>query len=374
VAAHIVRLDAKPHTGFMRKQSLRILVALITLGISVSSSWLLHRLRQPRPLPVEAKPCPTPTPPPAPQCVPIPYEEDDAEYPDESDLSPSEISWFIDNHPRAKLEKLWARLHIKDGQTLYSDFSECGHCSTRLDYYDLDAEAGDEALLKVSDGLTESYRYLVFKQMNVDDWRLLGHADEWGKYKDSQSFTVLSGGRPWLVTQGQSASGSGVAYYHNRVFEVTKNRLKEVASYESEGYQSGWDSCPTREFTTRILDIQKDQDQTRVKVEFDLDYSLGTDDEKDQHLFSKRQVAVFVSSGKSGQVLDRNESTVTQRELDHIYKIDSMTEDDFLKYNPSELLQLAKRGTKPQKNWLKNFLERCDKSSEEQRLLAALAE
>jgi len=60
-------------------------------------------------------------------------------------------------------------------------------------------------------------------------------------------------------------------------------------------------------------------------------------------------------------------------ELDHFYKMDSMTEEDFLKYNLPELLNLAKRGTKAQKNWLKEFLERCETSAEKQRLLAALA-
>jgi len=371
VAGHIVSVTTKPHTGYMRKLSLRILVALITLAISLSSSWLVHRLRQQKPRPVEPPPCPTATPTPAPQAVPIPSNEDDDEYPDDKDLSPWEISWFIDAHPRAKLQKLWARLHIKEGDTMYSDFSQCFDCSAKVDFYDLDGEPGDEALLKISDTGSESYRYLVFDYRDhADDWHFIGHVDEWGKYKESQSFMVVSGGQTWLVTQGQSASGSGVAYYHNRVFGVTRRHLNEVASYESEGYQSDWDVGPTSEFSTRILDIQKIRNQTRVKVEFNLDYFLNGDD--DVRLFSKQQIAVFVSSNKSDQALDREQSSVTPRELEHIYTIDSMTQDDFLKYNLSELLNLAKRGTKAQKNWLKEFLERCETCAEKQRLLAAL--
>jgi len=339
--------------------------------ISVSYSWLLHRPT--KPAPVEPAPFPTPTP----QVVSIPDEEDAAEYPEEEGLSPWDIASFIDSHPRAKLQKLWKRLHVKDVQSEHSDFSECGSCESRLDYYDLDSEPGDEALLKISDALSESYRYLVFKQTGEahrmadrDAWRLIGHIDEWGKYQESQSSILVSGGRTWLVTNGQSASGSGVAYYHNRVIEVTKNRLNEVASYESEGHQSDWDTCPAREFTSRILDIQRAQNQTRVKVEFNLDYLM---EDEDRCLFSKRQVAMFVSSNNSRQVLDSSESTVTQRELEHIYTLDSMTEADFLKYNLSELLNVARRGTKAQKNWLKEFLERCETSAEKQRLLAALA-
>jgi hypothetical protein len=50
-----------------------------------------------------------------------------------------------------------------------------------------------------------------------------------------------------------------------------------------------------------------------------------------------------------------------------------MTEHDFLKYNLSELLNLARRGNKAQKNWLKEYLERCDGSAEKRQLQAALA-
>ena len=107
-----------------------------------------------------------------------------------------------------------------------------------------------------------------------------------------------------------------------------------------------------------------------MKVEFNLDYL--TEDE-DRRLFSKRQVATFVSSNNSRQVLDSLDSTVTQRELEHICTVDSMTEHDFLKYNLSELLNLAERGTKAQKNWLKEYLERCDSSAEKRQLQAALA-
>src|SRR5262249_49316307 len=107
--------------------------------------------------------------------------------------------------------------------------------------------------------------------------------------------------------------------------------------------------------------------------EFNVDYSGWIDKAQDLFLFSKRQIAVFVSSNNSAPVLDRSESTVTQRELEHIYTVDSMTEHDFLKYNLSELFNLARRGTKAQKNWLKEYLERCESSAEKRQLQAALA-
>ena len=59
----------------MRKLSLRILVALATLGISLSFSWLLHPLHQPKPTTVE--PAFSPTPMPAAKPETISYQEDD---------------------------------------------------------------------------------------------------------------------------------------------------------------------------------------------------------------------------------------------------------------------------------------------------------
>ena len=354
----------------MRKLSIRILVALVTLAISLTFSWLLHRLRQPKPAPVEAAPCATLTP--AAQTEPVAYEEDNAEYPDDSPLSPWEISWFIEAHPTANLKKLWERLHVKDAEA-YSDFSECGNCAAKLDWYDLDTEPGDEAVLKISDDARESYRYLVFKPIEkTDDYRFIGHVDEWGKYKESQSFMAVGAGKVLLVTQGQSASGSGVAYYHNRVFEMTRNRLREIASYECEGHQSGEFDLPTRTFSTRILDIQKREGQIRVKLELNAIYSTWFAGDEPLQLFSKRQVAVFVSSHNSNPVLDRNESTITARELEHMYKVDSMTPDDFLQYNLFELLNLATRGDRAQKAWLKAFLKKSESGAEKRQLLAAL--
>ena len=109
----------------------------------------------------------------------------------------------------------------KAGKNLISDFSECEGCIASVQEYDLDNEPGDETLLKLSDGPMESFRYLVFKHQRNGKWSLLGHVDAWGKYKDSQSIVLASGGHYWLVIQGQSASGSGVALYENRIFSVS---------------------------------------------------------------------------------------------------------------------------------------------------------
>jgi hypothetical protein len=349
-----------------------MIVAFVTLSIGLTLSVLYKRFNHPKPQPQSTTPCSMLSPAPPTQCVAIPYEDDD-EYPDSSELTPWDIARFINDHPRANLARLWQRLHVKADQDFISDFSKCEGCIASVQDYDLDNEPGDETLLKLADGLAESFRYLVFKRQTNDKWRLLGHVDAWGKYKDSQSIVLASGGHSWLVIQGQSASGSGVALYENRVFSVSSNGLKEIASYECDGFQSGLDQWPTTEFTSRILSCELAGNQTKLTVEFTIEYWTWTSDDKRLPLFSKRQTAVFINSKNGKTVLDPNDSSITEHEMAHVYHIDSMTDFDFLQYNYSELLKLATRGNHPQKSWLKNYLKAYASDSVKKQTLAALA-
>jgi len=354
----------------VRNLLLRIIVAFLTLSIGLALSVLRKRFNQPKPQPQSTTPCSTPSPAPPTQCEAIPYEED---YPDSSELTPWDIARFIDAHPCANLDQLWQRLHVKaDDGFHFRFFSECEDCIASVQDYDLDNEPGDETLLKLADGPMESFRYLVFKRQTNDKWRLLGHVDAWGKYKDSQSIVLASGGHSWLVIQGQSASGSGVALYENRVFSISKNGLKEIASYESDGFQSGLAYWPTKEFTSRILSCELAGNQTKLTVEFTIDYWTWNSDNKRLPLSSKRQTAVFIKSKNGKPILDPNESSITEHEMAHICNIDSMTDIDFLQYNYSELLNLATQGNHAQKSWLKNYLKAYASDSVKKQTLAAL--
>jgi hypothetical protein len=58
-------------------------------------------------------------------------------------------------------------------------------------------------------------------------------------------------------------------------------------------------------------------------------------------LFSKRQKAVLVKPVRGVAYIDQTESEISQREMEHIYLIDSMTDTDFLRYNYSDLSNSA---------------------------------
>jgi hypothetical protein len=352
----------------MRKITIHVAFACTTmlLGVILSQAF---QLLQKQSHPADPLPYATPSPSPDSQIETPPDPRDD-EYPESNDLTPSEITWFIESHPQANLKRLWERLRVKPESDSVRDFSSCGHCRAEMTDYDLDNEWGDESLVKISDH--EVFRYLVFKHgEEKNDWKLLGHVDAWGKYRESQAFVLLSGGWSWLAIRGQSASGSGVAFYNTQIFEVTSKSLNFIVFYQSEGYQSGFEGWPTKAFTSRILSCENINGRKQVTVEFNIDYSGSTPGNKEP-LFSKRQIAEFLQSSNADTQLDPKHSTVTNRELDHVYNVDSMTDLDFLQYNYSELEQLARQGNKAQRTWLKSYLKEYATNSEQQRKLRAL--
>ena len=185
----------------MRKITIRVAFACTTMLLGLILSQVFQLLQK-QTHPAEPPPCATPSPSPDSQIETPPDPRDD-EYPESSDLTPSEIAWFIESHPQANLTRLWERLRVKPESNSVQDFSSCGHCQAEMTGYDLDNAWGNESLVKISDGAKEAYRYLVFKHLDgKNDWKLLGHVDAWGKYRESQAFVLLSGGRSWLAIQG----------------------------------------------------------------------------------------------------------------------------------------------------------------------------
>ncbi len=77
-----------------------------------------------------------------------------------------------------------------------------------------------------------------------------------------------------------------------------------------------------------------------------------------------------IASGK--RIVDKTRSQVSQPELETIYNIDSMTEEDFLKYNYPQLLQLLTGGNGTRRRWLPTYLKTCSNSPEKRRLTQPL--
>ncbi len=65
-------------------------------------------------------------------------------------------------------------------------------------------------------------------------------------------------------------------------------------------------------------------------------------------------------------------SNVSQHELDTVYNIDAMTQEAFLKYNQSQLHNIALGRDRQKKLWLFNYLKTFSDSTKKRTLLQLL--
>ena len=290
-------------------------------------------------------------------------------------LSPYDIETFINENPQANLSQLWQSLGVPTkAQRSNWDWYHCENCRAESSEFDLDGESGNEVLLRVAVG--EAYRYLVFKLDNdrEERWRLLGYIDAWGKYQEASHMVLLSDGKPWLLIRDQGASGSGVALYIDRLFQVTSRDLRELVAYSSEGHQVGYSHEPTRDFLGRISSCEIHDERATITIDYSVTYLMVSWDQLHYiPLLRKQQRAVLVGSlGRKGTMLDLNRSSVSRAELEAVYNIDSLSNEDFLKYNYRELLQIAAGTQVAKKEWLRQYLKECEDSIEHRRLVGIL--
>ncbi len=315
----------------------------------------------------------------------IPTPSDEKSKPQLKSLSPYDIESFVNSNPKTEIVEIWEKLKIADeynGSSPYDSergfFGGCSGCEAETYNFELDGQPGTEVLLRIEDRLQEACRYLIFKYKNSEaeenNWQLIGHIDhDFGRYQMPQHYLVLSGGESWLVVRVQGASGSGVALYNERVFTVRNNKVFEILTYPADGHQSGNNFEPSRNFAGRILDAKLENGVATVEVEFTVDYSTYNDTDDDISLWSKKQKAIFRKRLNSNQftIDSKKSSGLSEREIEAVYGIDSLTAEDLLKYNFTDLKKIATERPK-QKEWLRNFLRLCKPSSEKsalQRLL-----
>ncbi|MCM3873014.1 MAG: hypothetical protein ND895_20215 [Pyrinomonadaceae bacterium] len=297
-------------------------------------------------------------------------------------LSPNDIWNFIETHPQANLTKVWQGLQIRttniaESQQLqdagFNFLGQCSSCQAELSHYELDGEPGDEVVLKISDNLLQACRFLIFKSIGDrrDRWRLLGHIDQdFNKYRMADHTVLLSSGRRWLVIKGQASSGTGVVTYFDRVFVVTKGRVREVLGYISEGFQFGGTDRATRSFFGHLESVQIEGGVVSAVVDLSVKYTGDYANREDElPLFAKRQKAAFTRRLDSRkQVLDVSRSDLSESELAEVYQIDSLTEEGFFDYNDKELSSIARGRDVKKKDWLRRYLDTCQDTTQNRRL------
>ncbi len=109
-------------------------------------------------------------------------------------------------------------------------------------------------------------------------------------------------------------------------------------------------------------------DVVRLVVRYSVSY-VG-----EELLFKKHHTAVFTQRlGSQREVLDRVNSDISPQELESVYNIDTLSKEDFLKYNYKELSEIASGRDLTRKEWLRSFLKTCDDTVERRRLQRLLA-
>jgi hypothetical protein len=312
---------------------------------------------------------PTPTPPPA-QASP-----DQTSYPEDLELTPTQIEFFINDHPTADLTRLWERLGIHDDDDPITTVrNECGGCRAQSFYYNLDSPPDEEVVLLIRSPSWQTDRYLIFKPTGHKSAKFLGHIDAWAKYSPKHPVVLLSNGQAWLIVQSTGATGSGLGAWIDTIYQVSDRGVRRVTSYLSEVRQSGYEGRPTKVFAGRAVSCQTDRWSVIVEVSYSVEYfgDLGTES---VDLFGKQQTAVFAGSLLGGYAsFNPTGSTMSQRENETIYNFDSMGEDDFLNYNRAELRALAGGNDAKKKEWLKEFLATCSRSKIKSELLALVSQ
>jgi hypothetical protein len=291
------------------------------------------------------------------------------DYPEHLGIGPREIAFFIEQHPRANLYRLWQRLGLTDDDPIAQfSFPQSHVYKVNAFEYDLNDDAGREVVLQIKQPFAESYRYLVFKE-SFDDhtdrgWKFLGKIDVWAKYKPSDPVVLLSNGRAWLIVQSTGATGSGLGAWVDEVYEVSNRGVRRVASYIGRVSQAGYFRFPSKVFSGRPLSCEIKNGWAILNVSYTVEYT------EDVPLFTKRKTAVLVASLRDGSsFIDTARSEISPHELETIYNFDSMGTEDFLRYNRAELRAIATGSDAKKKKWLKEFLDTWKKSPIKDELL-----
>jgi hypothetical protein len=369
VATHIVVPTNVLKINDVNRPLLKITVLLAAFAIGVFLGSVFKRAPNQR-RQVEREIAATPT---------VSTNGSDGTYPAAGEVTPVSIADFIDQNPNADLTTLWKRLKLEPHDKNPREMDHCSNCKAQLFKYDLDGAPGDEVVLSLADPTVELFRYLVFKSLDSESartWKFLGYVDAWGKYSPAQHLVLLSGGRAFLVVRGQTSSGSGVATYHEQIFQVTAQELRKLASYPITGYQSASGMKPpcSRSYSGRVVSCEISGGVARVVVSYSVDF-FSDEDGPQNLLFSRQKRAVLIGA-RNGEsvVVDRSRSEITQRELETVYNIDSMGESDFFEYNFEELRTMALYGNDVNKRWLGETLDAASTTALTRQLKKLLVE
>lgn len=259
----------------------------------------------------------------------------------EIDISnPYALANSLDGYSDVEIAELWKRLRVKNDMF----FTNCSACSAEAFAFNLDDSPQNEVIVRIANSIEEC-RYLVFGQIESDTakYKLIGNIDhDFGRYEMPSHHFVVSNGRAYLVVRGQTVSGSGVAAYNYRLFRVKSGRLEELLEFPADGHQSTTTADPTREWSTSVSEVTPlTGGAIRIELDLTIDYTVEDydgDGPVQGGRWTKHERAVYYKpAGDRQAYLDRSKSTVTERQLEAEYNVDSLDDEGLLRYNRTQL-------------------------------------
>lgn len=291
-------------------------------------------------------------------------------------LSPYDIEKFINENPQIVIENIWQELNISskfnglpNRKINESFFGACRNCEAETFQDNFDGRPGNVVLLRIADNSQESCRYLLFKRSNskTNLWKLLGFIDhDFGRYQMPQHSFLVSGGKALLVIQVQTASGSGISHYVNRLFSLQKDKLIELLNFPAQGRLS-IDALNNHNVTGRFRNYRIKNSKAEIEIELKVNFTAWSNKrDSEVSLWSKKQRAVYDVDLKATKVtLNLLKSNTTQDEIDSVYNFDisPFSDEDIVKYYLPELKKIANKKNE-KSEWLRDFLYRFDHSPE----------
>jgi hypothetical protein len=281
--------------------------------------------------------------------------------------SPYEIERFVEKTPAFEWEPLWKALHIQEQIVLPS-------CEERLDAMrDCESELltisePAQVLLLLRNEFFETY--LRFLPQNAPDgemrWRFAGHFEPFVKYFPPTHKVVIIGDAPYLQVTGQGDAGTCLSSEVEHWIDLSAMDFEPVFSYTVKGHLC-MAPTPDRDTNAFVVSV-KTQPESRVTINYGVEFSLDLDSGTRLHLGGRADKVVYVRGQDEKYHVDSGLSTLASEEVKRLYEsfID-LTPQEFLRYD-EQLNEIASGPDSPEKRWLRSFLRTCPASPEKSAL------